>query len=143
MTKTPTTPPATVAIEPPDNIEELVQQFVKLRDRLKEADDAHKEKTKPAREYLDRLSGRLLDRLNEIGGENVKTKAGTVYRTTRRSATIADGEAFRSFVIDNAAYDIVDWRANANAVDDFIKSEGSAPPGINFSTAFTVGVRRS
>lgn len=134
MTGTPT---------PPDNIDELVGQFVKLRDRLKEADDAHKAKTKGGRDYLEQLSGKLLERLNEIGGENVKTKAGTAYRTTRRSATIADGGAFRSFVIENEAFDIVDWRANANAVDDFIKAEGSPPPGINFTTAFTVGVRRA
>lgn len=133
----------TVHFEPPQNIEELVEQFVKLRDRLKEADDDHKKKTKAAREYLDKLNGKLLERLNEIGGESVKTAAGTVYRTTRRSATIADGDAFRQFVIANEAFDIVDWRANATAVDDFIRSEGSPPPGVNFTTAFTVGVRRA
>lgn len=133
----------TVHFEPPQNIEELVAQFVKLRDKLKEADKAHKDKTKDAREYLEKLNGKLLERLNEIGGESVKTSEGTVYRTTRRSASIADGEAFRQFVIAHEAFDIVDWKANANAVDDFIKSEGSPPPGVNFSTAFTVGVRRA
>ena len=132
-----------VHFEPPQNIEELVEQFVKLRDRLKEADDEHKKKTRDAREYLEKLNGKLLERLNEIGGESVKTAAGTVYRTTRRSATIADGEVFRQFIITNEAFDIVDWKANANAVDDFIKSQGCPPPGVNFSTAFTVGVRRS
>lgn len=133
----------TVHFEPPQNIEEIVAQFVKLRDKIKEADDAHKAKTKDAREYLDKLTGKLLERLNEIGGESVKTGAGTVYRTTRRSATIADGETFRQFVITNEAFDIVDWKANANAVDDFIRSEGTPPPGVNFTTAFTVGVRRA
>ena len=133
----------TVHFEPPQNIEEIVAQFVKLRDKIKEADDAHKAKTKDAREYLDKLNGKLLERLNEIGGESVKTGAGTVYRTTRRSATIADGETFRQFVITNEAFDIVDWKANANAVDDFIRSEGTPPPGVNFTTAFTVGVRRA
>jgi hypothetical protein len=133
----------TVHFEPPQNIEELVEQFVKLRDRLKEADDEHKKKTKDAREYLDKLNGKLLERLNEIGGESVKTAAGTVYRTTRRSATIADGDTFRQFVISTEGFDLVDWKANANAVDDFIKSEGTPPPGVNFTTAFTVGVRRA
>jgi hypothetical protein len=133
----------TIHFEPPQNIEEIVAQFVKLRDKIKEADDAHKAKTKDAREYLDKLTGKLLERLNEIGGESVKTGAGTVYRTTRRSATIADGETFRQFVITNEAFDIVDWKANANAVDDFIRSEGTPPPGVNFTTAFTVGVRRA
>lgn len=127
----------------PENIDDLVAQMVKVRDKLKEADDAHKAKTKVARDYKEALEGKLLSKLNEVGGESVKTSSGTVYRTTRRSATIADGDAFRQFVIGNEAFDMVDWKANANAVDDFIKSEGSPPPGVNFTTAFTVGVRRA
>lgn len=137
--------PATAATLPtiPENMDELVDQFVRLRDKIKEADNAHKEKIKPAKEYLDALTGKLLERLNDIGGDSVKTPHGTAYRTTRRSASIADGEAFRNYVISTEGFDLVDWKANANAVDDFIKSEGSAPPGVNFTTAFTVGVRRS
>lgn len=127
----------------PDTIDALVEQMVKTRDKLKEADDAHKEKTKIARDYKERLEAALLAKLNEVGGESVKTAHGTVYRTTRRSATIADGGVFREFVIGNDAFDLVDWKANANAVDDFIKNEGTPPPGINFTTAYTVGVRRA
>jgi hypothetical protein len=127
----------------PDNVDDLVAQFVRLRDKLKEADDAHKARTKAARDHLDALSGKLLERLNDLGGESVRTVSGTVYRTTRRSATIADGEVFRQFVIGNEAFDLVDWRANAAAVDDFIRLEGAMPPGVNFTTAFTVGVRRA
>ena len=127
----------------PESIDDLVAQMVKTRDKLKEADDAHKEKTKVARDYKERLEAALLAKLNDIGGESVKTAHGTVYRTTRRSATIADGSTFREFVISNESFDLVDWKANANAVDDFIKNEGTPPPGINFTTAFTVGVRRA
>lgn len=133
----------TVHVPVPDTFDELVEQFVKLRDKLKEADDAHKERTKMARAHLEVLNGKLLEKLNTTGGESVKTKFGTAYRTTRRSATIADGDLFRGYVINNSAFDLVDWKANANAVDDFIKNAGSPPPGVNFTTAFTVGVRRA
>lgn len=133
----------TMQLAPPENFEMLVDQYVKLRDKLKEADDAHKEKTAAAREYKAQLEARLLEKLNEAGGDSVKTKAGTVYRTTRRSATIADGDAFRKFVISNEAFDLVDWRANATAVGDFIDDQQVPPPGVNFTTAFTVGIRRA
>lgn len=144
-TATPTAPAGAETAAPalPESMDDLVNQFVRLRDKLKEADAQHKERTKPARDYLDALSGKLLDRLNTMGGESVKTAHGTAYRTTRRSATIADGDAFRQFVISSDSFDLVDWRANAGAVDDFIQSEGTPPPGVNFSTAFTVGVRRA
>lgn len=136
------TPPSPFG-EPPENIEEIVTQFIKLRDKIKAADDAHKAKVKHAKDYLDTLNGKLLEKLNEMGGMSVKTEAGTAYRTTRRSATISDGAVFRDYVIEHEAYDIVDWRANAIAVDDFIKHNDSPPPGVNFTTAYTIGVRRS
>ena len=127
----------------PDNVDQLVDQYVRLRDRLKEAEDAHKKKTAAAREYLLMLNGKLLERLAEVGGESVKTPHGTAYQSTKRSASIADGDAFRQYVINNGEFDLVDWRANANAVDDYIKEHGAVPPGVNFSTMITVGVSRA
>lgn len=133
----------TIHVDIPVNIDELVRQYVLLRDKIKEAEDAHKAKLKDAKEHLEKLNNTLLDRLNQLGGESVKTASGTVYRTTRRSASISDGDTFRQFVINNEAFDLVDWKANANAVDDFIKAESAPPPGVNFTTTFQVGVRRS
>lgn len=125
------------------DISSLVERFIKLRDRLKEADDAHKERTKAAREYKELLEGALLQRLQVVGGESIKTAHGTVYRTSRKSASIADGAMFRNYVIQNNAFDLVDWRANSVAVGDFIKTAGSPPPGVNYSQTITVGVRRA
>ena len=127
----------------PDNMDELVEQYVTLRDKIKASDDAHKEKTRDARDYLEALNGKLLERLNEVGGDSVKTKHGTAYRSTKRSATIADGDLFRTFVREQEQFDLVDWRANALAVADYIEEHEAPPPGVNFSTIFTVGVRRA
>lgn len=133
----------TAQLSPPENFEILVEQYVRLRDTLKKADEDHKEKTRAAREYKEELETKLLAKLNEAGGESVKTKEGTVYRTTKRSASVADGDVFRKFIIEHELFDLVDWRANAPAVGEYIEEEGAPPPGINFSTAFTVGVRRA
>lgn len=133
----------TIHVELPDNIDDLVHQYVTLRDKLRDADDKHKEKTKNAREYLEQLNSKLLERLNDVGGQSVKTEHGTVYRTTKKTASLADGAAFREFVKEHELFDLVDWRANANAIDDYIKENNAPPPGVNFSQHFQVGVRRS
>jgi hypothetical protein len=126
-----------------DTVGELVQKYVTLRDALREQDDKHKKKTAPAREMLHSLEAVLLDKLNNIDSNSVKTDCGTVYRTSRKSATIADGDLFRSYVFENSAWDLVDVRANANATADFIEANGSLPPGVNYSVTYTVGVRKS
>jgi hypothetical protein len=130
-------------LTPPTEINALVKQYVQLRDKVKEVDDAHKAKTKPMKDYLERLNNALLDQLITVGGESVKTEYGTAYKTVKRSASIADGEVFRGFVIENRAWDIADWRANAPAVEAFLSEHQILPPGVNLSSVTVVGVRRA
>lgn len=130
-------------MQPPTTIDALVDQYVKLRDKIKESDDAYKAKMAPIKGYLERLNGALLLQLQGIGGDSVKTPHGTAYKTTKRSATIADAGEFRGFVIENRAWDICDWRANAPAVEAFLQENQTLPPGVNLSSIVTVGVRRS
>jgi hypothetical protein len=125
------------------NIEDLVDKYVRLRDKIKVLNDDHKAKMVPFNEALDTLNGILLSHLTTIGAETAGTKAGTVYRTMKKSATLADGEAFRRYVVETASWDLADWKANAVAVADFIeKNEGAIPPGVNYTTRYEVGVRR-
>jgi hypothetical protein len=129
-------------VQIPENFDDMVELHIKIRDRLEACDKAHKEKTKPVRELKEQIEGKMLQRLMDIGVDSAKTKHGTVYRSTKRSASIADPGTFRSFIQEHEAYDLVDWKANAPAVADYIEEHQAPPPGINFSTTFTVGVRR-
>lgn len=129
-------------VQIPEKVDDLVEMYIKLRDRIKQANDAHEERLKAAKELLERLNGTLLTKLNEVGGDGIRTPHGTAYRTERKSATLADPAVFRSFVIDHGQYDLADWKANATAVAAFIEENQSIPPGVNYTTTFTVGVRR-
>lgn len=129
--------------KPSLDIDKRVSQYIQLRDMIKREDDAHKERMKPKRELLERLNGVLLELVNQAGGNGVRTDYGTVYRTEKKSASIADGDAFMRFVIGNEAWDLLDRKANVTAVQDFIEENKAPPPGINFNTTFVVGVRRA
>jgi hypothetical protein len=66
---------------------------------------------------------------------------GTVFKKTSESASIADKDAFRRHVIGSQDYDLVDMKANVPAVRKHIATVGEAPPGINFSSFASLGVR--
>lgn len=138
---TPADPFANVAI--PTNIDALVGQYVKLRDKIKAADDAHKLRMAPAKTHLERLNGALLAAIQAAGAESVKTANGTAYQTTKRTASIADGQAFRGFIIENRQWDMADWKANAPAVEAYLQENQDLPPGVNLSSVVVVGVRRA
>lgn len=124
------------------SIEVLCDKYIRLRDAIKTADDAHKAKTAPARELLEKLNAQLLGILNTTGQDSAGTQFGTVYRTSRPTASLADPAEFKRFVIGGELWDLTDWRANAKAVEDFIREHGAPPPGVNYTQTFTVGVRR-
>jgi hypothetical protein len=127
---------------PSTDVNVRINQYVSLRDKIKALDQAHKEKMAPFREMLDTLGGVLLDHLKNISADSVATPSGTVYKTVKNSASIADGKAFWDYVHTNEEWDLIDKKANVNAVQDFIEQHNAPPPGINFSSMITVGVRR-
>ena len=85
----------------------------------------------------------LQDFLETAGAQSVKTKEGTVYASTRYTASLADPQAFMDYVIKHTAFDLLDRKANATAVRDFVENHNALPPGVNLNAIRTVGVRRA
>jgi hypothetical protein len=127
----------------PPTFDTRVAQYVALRDLIKAKEAEHKEKIKPLKDTLEKLNGVMLSHLDKIGGDSVKTGHGTVYRSAKESASIADMSAFWTFVVVNGDFDLVDKKANVTAVKDYIEKNKAPVPGVNYSKHFVVGVRRA
>lgn len=132
------------AMPPPttEDMDKRIAQFIALRDIIKREDDAHKAKMKEIKGVLEKLTGVIQTFMATNNLENLKTKSGTCYTTTKRTASLADPEVFMNYVIEHSAFDLLDRRANSTAVADFVKKNKALPPGCNLNTIETVGVRR-
>jgi hypothetical protein len=121
----------------------LIEFYVKLRDRIEAENKAFAKRMEAAKTKKTVLEGIMLQILQANGATSMKSPGGTVYQTTKRSATLGDAEAFREFIIDNHAFELADIKANAAAVEDYANEHnGNLPPGVNFSQFVAVGVRR-
>lgn len=124
-------------------LDKLINQYVLLRDRKRLIEAKHKAELAPYLKVMSEIEGMMLEHMNKLGTNSVNTDAGTAYQTTKRSASIRDGAAFRKFVVETSAYNLVDWRANANAVFDYLNAhDGNPPPGVNPTSRVTVNFRR-
>lgn len=137
----------------PVDFEKRVDQYVQVRDKIAAIKERHKEELQPWNDCLEQLNDMLLGHLNNIGADNVGTKAGTVYRTPKKSATIADKAAFWSYVVTTGKWDLIDYKANASQVSAHINElaeqaktdptvQPGPPPGINYSITYIAGVQR-
>lgn len=121
-----------------------VGSYVKLRDLIRKEEEEHKKAMRPKKELLDQLNGVILGMLNAASMDSARVDGvGTAYIKEDVSATIADANAFRHFVIGGEAWNLIDWRANKTAVRELVDTTGAAPPGVNFSRRRDVGVRRA
>lgn len=124
------------------DVDKYVKAYIDVRDKIKELDAKHDIARKPLLDLQNELSGLLQKFMEDSSSEGIKTEHGTCYSTTRYTASLADPEAFMKFVIATGNFDLLDRRANATAVKDFIKENSFEPPGCNLNGLKTIGVRR-
>jgi len=127
----------------PVSIDARVDQYVQIRDKIRDMEKAHDEAIKPYKDVLEQLGSVLLDHLTTTGLESARTASGTVYRSERVSASIQDVSAFWGYVEGTQSWDLIDKRANKTAVTDYVKNNGTPPPGVNYNVSHVVGVRRA
>ena len=125
-----------------ERLDKWVQQFLWARDTKKRLEDEYEEKVKELKEIMEQIQGRLQTFLDTHGLSNAKTKYGTVHHTTRYTASLADPKAFMDFVISTGKFELLDRKANATAVKDYVGEHSQLPPGCNLSAITSVGVRK-
>jgi hypothetical protein len=135
-------PPDPNAAPQPFDLNKRVGQYVKLRDFIADVKEKHKKELEPLNEMLEQLNSLMLDHLSSIGAERAGTEHGTVYRTAKKSASVADMSAFWAWVVTQNDWDLLDKKANVKAVEDFMKKNNMPVPGVNFTEKYVVGVRR-
>ena len=125
------------------NVEKRVKEYVELRDEMKRLETEHELKMAPYKKAQQQLRSLLLDHLNNSNVESMKTVYGTAYKIEKKSVSIQDKEAFWDYVVNGELWELIDKRANANAVADHASETGNFPPGLNFTSFYDIGVRKS
>ena len=124
-------------------MEQLIEKYIMLRDKKADLSAAYKEKVAKIDEALDKLEGALLATLEQNGMESAKCKTGTVYKSTRTSATVADWDFTLDFIQNHELWNMLERRVNKQAVQQYKEEHGDLPPGINWREEVVVNIRRS
>ena len=122
------------------NFDKRAEQFHLLKAKKKEIEDSIKDELKEVNEALEMVKLSLLDNLNKLGLENVKTAHGTIHKVRRRSAPIEDATAFLEFVTKEQAWEFLDLKCNLTAAADYVEEHGDAPPGVTLKVHTDIGV---
>lgn len=122
---------------------DLIGTYVELRDQCKAADEKF---AKWRKEHFDTamtsIESQLLDQLNKLGSDSIKTKKGTAYKKMGVSVTTADASEFRRHVIGGELWDLIVFTPAKGAINELIAKGEELPPGLNRTTHWNVNVNR-
>ncbi len=124
-------------------IEDLIDRYVKLRDRKAEMKAAYDLSVAKIDDAMEKVENYILGHLNANGIDSVGSPAGTAFKKSMTSATVGDRDAFMGYVKANEAFNLLDVRANKTAVAEFKELNNDLPPGVNWREEVVVQIRRA
>lgn len=126
------------------SFEELVKIYLTIRNERERIEAEWKAKDDELRTDLKSLEGQMLVTCNDNNASSIRTKTGTVIRKLNERYTVADGDVFRRFVMENGVPELFEQRIAQTNFKEFIaehKDDG-LPPGVNVMREFTIVVRK-
>lgn len=124
-------------------MDELVEKYIKLRDKKAEIKAAYEARVSQIDDFMEKIENAILKKLNEDGADSFGTPAGTAFKSTVTSATVADWDAFLEYVKGNEMWSMLDRRCNKTAVVEFRNANDDLPPGVNWREETVVRIRRT
>jgi hypothetical protein len=125
------------------NADDLVDGFIKLRNKKRQIEERHKAELKPIREMQERLEIAMLMLLNGDGAESIRTQHGTVYKITRTRTKVENWDEILDYIMQNNLEHMLEKRVSKSAIEEFLEANGSLPPGVSLEKDITVGVRKA
>ncbi len=123
------------------NTQERINNYIRLREHKKKADAEYKKSMERVNTAMVKLEGELMKDINDSGGDSLSGPAGTVYTTTKSTASIKDRDAFLRFVFQTKNLEVLDVRAN-KAIVRSLGKQGTVVPGVNYTEVKVIGVRK-
>jgi hypothetical protein len=116
------------------NLGKVVGAMIYLRERKEAMQARHKAELKSGNDAMAEIEDAMRKYLVSNDLQSVKAKGrGTAYIKRRSSASVQDAEVFLKFVTDNDLSPLMEVRASAKNIEDYIADEDEMPPGIKLT----------
>jgi hypothetical protein len=121
----------------------VITRYIELRDAKEALAKEHKAAMAEITAPMDKLETWLMDHLTKQGTTQTKGTKGTAFIKDVSSATVEDREAFFDYAINKGHRELLDVRCSKTVVDEYVEEHGTPPPGVKYSKAAIVQIRRA
>ena len=122
------------------NVSAVIERYMELRQKRKELKTKFIEDDAPLKKRMDDIETAMLQYMNRNGLENLPTKTGTAYKSSKTKATVVDWDATLMFIREREAWHLLIHNVSDIAVREYAE-EGTVVPGTSLKTFINVNVR--
>lgn len=153
-------------------VDQVTAAYIKLREISAQKAAAFKDEMAPIEKKMSEIENWLLNKMNELGCDQLKNASGTPYKKIQTSMVMSDAPAFKSYILQPAVnavasyllglgisprysevlgtmidqsirWDLADLRVGKKGVQEFMEETQAPPPGVTVNQFATVNIRRS
>lgn len=136
-------PPQADPDAPAIPMDKLAKVYRKMQSQIQQLTTEFETKIETIKAQQDAVKNALKDQMLAMGVASVRTEQGTVTLGTKTRYNTQDWDAFKEFVKDNDAIDLLEKRIAQTNMATFLKDNpGTVPPGLNSFTEYTISVRK-
>ena len=122
--------------------DQIASNYIQLRDAKAEMEREHEAALAPIKEAMREAEQVMLDHLNQMGVNSLRTPHGTITKAKKTSVTVGDWDIAWNHIHGNQLWHFLEHRVSKAAVEGYINEHGEPPPGLNISSIYTVQFRR-
>jgi hypothetical protein len=140
----PVVTPAARPLRPPAaTVDQMVAKYVSVRDAKSALKKRHAEEIAKYDNAMETLELWMLEMLNNLQVESMRTNHGTAYKTVRTSAKVMDWPQTLQFIKDTDAWELLEARVSKLAAQAIIDDTKLPIPGVDVTSEVVVNVRRA
>jgi len=132
----------------PEKIDDLVGQYVAIRDRLSEVRKKWKIFEVNRKADMEKIEVKLLEKARKLGVQNFKTQHGTAMCVDKDFARVGGPEGWErltAYMVETGDFGLVEKRVAKLHFKEVMETKGIAPQdiGVEYVIEQTIQVRRS
>ena len=123
--------------------DKLVRIYRKMSAKIAELEGEAERQIAAIKEQRDQISNEMRERMRKANVTSMKTDDGTAILGTKTRYSTNDWDAFKTFMVENDALDLMEKRIAQGNMQQFIEANPKTPvPGLTANTEYTISVRK-
>lgn len=124
---------------------QVIAKYLEIRAHKDTIKEIHAAEMAPWNDALETLEAVMASRLIARDAQNVKTDAGTAYRSALMKPKVVDRDKFLAYVLEKGAWGLLNIAAPLlDPLKDFMDANNKAlPPGIDVTTVINTNFRKA